>query len=279
MSMTFMRFPNGKAKALTLSYDDGVEQDEKLVAIMDAHGLKGTFNLNSGLYTKEGTTFAPGTIHRRMTEDHITRLFEHSNHEVAVHTATHPFLEQLSEDRCAYEVLKDREKLESQFHRIVKGMAYPFGTYSDSVTETLKKAGICYSRTVLSTGDFRLPTDWLKLTATCHHNDENLMPLAQKFVCETPNRQSWLFYLWGHSYEFEQNDNWQVIEAFSAYIGGKEDIWYATNMEIYDYITAYNQLQYSAQGDRVHNPTAVTLYMQNGENIVEIPAGKTCCIN
>ena len=42
-----MRFPGGKAKALTLSYDDGVRQDKKLIEIFNKNGIKGTFNVNS----------------------------------------------------------------------------------------------------------------------------------------------------------------------------------------------------------------------------------------
>lgn len=39
MSTAFMRFPQGRAKALTLSYDDGVEQDIRLIEILNRHGL------------------------------------------------------------------------------------------------------------------------------------------------------------------------------------------------------------------------------------------------
>ena len=31
-----IRFPEGRLLALTLSYDDGVEQDEQLISILDA---------------------------------------------------------------------------------------------------------------------------------------------------------------------------------------------------------------------------------------------------
>lgn len=44
----YIRFPNFKLKAVTLSYDDGVRQDKRLIAIMKKYGLKGTFNLNGG---------------------------------------------------------------------------------------------------------------------------------------------------------------------------------------------------------------------------------------
>jgi signal transduction histidine kinase len=44
---TFLRFPEGKMKAVTFSYDDGVGQDIRLVALLDKYGLKGTFNINT----------------------------------------------------------------------------------------------------------------------------------------------------------------------------------------------------------------------------------------
>ena len=136
MANIFLRFPGGTDKALTLSYDDGVEQDIRLIEIMNAHGLKGTFNLNSGGYAAEGTTYPAGHIHRRMSESQVTKLYSGSGHEVAVHGLTHPFLEQLSENMVMWEVLKDRENLENQFQTIVRGMAYPFGTYNDLVVES-----------------------------------------------------------------------------------------------------------------------------------------------
>ena len=39
-------FPGGKAKALTMSYDDGKHADERLLSIFQKYGIKGTFNLN-----------------------------------------------------------------------------------------------------------------------------------------------------------------------------------------------------------------------------------------
>lgn len=267
MANIFMRFPEGKKKALTLSYDDGVEQDIRLIEIMQKHGLKGTFNLNSGLYAPEGTVYPTGTIHRRMTKKQVTELYKESGMEVAVHGLTHPFLEQLPENVCLNEVIKDRENLEEQFDTIIRGMAYPFGTYSDEVVACLKHAGIAYSRTVISSGCFKIPTDWLRLEATCHHNDARLMEYAHKFTREDCSREPWLFYLWGHSYEFEANDNWQVIEVFAESVGDREDIWYATNIEIYDYVEAYRKLVYSMDGHRVFNPTSVTIWLE-AENVL-----------
>ena len=48
MKRNIMRWPGFKRKAVTLSYDDGVVFDRKLIEIMDKYGLKGTFNIGSG---------------------------------------------------------------------------------------------------------------------------------------------------------------------------------------------------------------------------------------
>ena len=40
-------------KAVTFSYDDGIEQDRRLVEIFNRYGMKCTFNLNTGIQTQE----------------------------------------------------------------------------------------------------------------------------------------------------------------------------------------------------------------------------------
>lgn len=275
MHNKFLRFPEGRAKALTLSYDDGVEQDIELVSILNKHGLKSTFNINSGLYSPEGTVHPKGQIHRRMTEKQTIETFLNSEHEVAVHAYTHPFLEQLPVDLVINEIMNDRERLENQFGTIIRGMAYPYGSFNDNVVEALRICGIVYARTVISTNDFRIPTDWLRLTATCHHNSPDLNSLAKKFIEDEVTWSPYLFYLWGHSYEFESDNNWEVIEDFGQYIGKRDDIWYATNIEIYEYIEAYNRLIFSVDGKFVKNPTDKKVWFETSGKKFEIRPGDT----
>ena len=189
MSSIFMRFPGGRSKALTLSYDDGVRQDKRLLEIMKKHGLKGTFNINSGCYAPEGHTTGG-----RMTRSEIIALYKDSGMEIAVHGAHHPFLEQLPENLCTWEVLNDRKNLEEDFGGFVRGMAYPFGTTSDSVVASLKQCGIVYARSTLTTEGFGIPTDWLRLRATCHHANPRLMELSKRFVEEQNARSPMLFH-------------------------------------------------------------------------------------
>ncbi len=275
MANMIMRFPGGLPKALTLSYDDGVEQDEKLIAIVEKYGLKGTFNINSGCFPPEGTTYAPGTIHRRMPLNRLKEVYAKSSWEIAAHAYTHASLIGLPANIAAEEVLRDRKELEDIFGTVIRGFAYPYGAFDDQSVEILRSCGICYARTVQSTRDFHLPKDWLRLQATCHHNDPELMNLADKFVKARNWWDPMLFYLWGHSYEFEANDNWDVIERFAQAVSGKEDIWYAANIEIYDYCQAFSQLVFNTAMTLCVNPTARDLWFAYGEKEVHVPAGST----
>lgn len=87
-----------------------------------------------------------------------------------------------------------------------------------------------------------------------------------------------LFYLWGHSYEFEQHNNWEVIRAFCEKMSGKKDIWYATNIEIVDYLNASRQLRTSADGHIVFNPTATDIWVENKGAVMTIKAGETVSV-
>lgn len=273
-----MRFPGGRAKALTLSYDDAVEQDFRLIDIMKAHGLKGTFNINSSQYIPEGFVYPPEKQWgQRMTKQRATALFSQDGIEPALHAYTHPHLQTLPTPQIAYEIVKDRETLEDQFDRIVRGMAYPYGTYSDEVIRVLRDCGILYARTTRATRDFSFPAEWLAWHPTCHHSDPTLKELTQKFLEKSPNtrQQPWLFYVWGHSYEFAQNNNWYIIEEFAETVGGHDDVWYATNMEIWEYTESFKHLVFSLDQSRVYNPTAQTLCFLMTDKLYTVAAGQT----
>ncbi len=277
MQYVYLRFPNFRSKALTLSYDDGVKWDRDLIEIMSKNGLKGTFNINSGLFGKN-----PGE--RRLTADDILSLYEPSGNEIAVHGVKHLSLTEVNSAIAVDDVLSDRKNLESMLGHPVRGMAYANGRFDDNVVAILNQCGIVYSRTTVSTERFDIPTDWLRLPATCHHNNPRLMELLDRFLEDNRSGYFWsrapkLFYLWGHSYEFNANGNWNVIEEFAAKAGNRDDVWYATNMEIYEYIKAYDSLIWTAAGDMAVNPTSVDLWLNYQGKEIELPAGACAKLN
>lgn len=269
-----MRLKDGKLKVLTLSYDDGVVQDIRLIDILNKHGLKGTFNINSGSYLPEDEVREK--FYGRLKLSEARDLYINSGHEVACHALSHPFLNKLDTAEIIYEITEDRKNIENQFGEITRGMAYPYGAYNDCVVDILEKCNIAYARTVKSTYNFDFPENWLTFHPTCHHNYENLEELITKFV-ETPNRhkRAEMFCLWGHSYEFDRRDNWDVIEKFAEYAGGHGHIWYATNIEIYDYVNAYERLQTSYDKTIIHNPSSIDVWFENKGKEYCIKCGET----
>lgn len=271
---SLMRFPDFKYKAVTLSYDDDTLFDKKFVGILDEYGLKCTFNLNSERFAAQENDVT-------MTIGQAVELFRDSRHEIAVHGKKHLSLAEFDSAVCAEEIAGDRKNLESLFGVIVKGMSYACGSYNDEVVKTLKACGINYARTVESTGRFDIPNDWLRLPATCHHNDSRLEALTDEFLKDYNEKTHYvhktpkLFYLWGHAYEFNDNDNWHIIENFARKVGDRDDVWYATNGEVYDYVKAFDSLEFSVAGDMIKNPSAIDVCLNYCGKNVKVPAGKT----
>lgn len=224
-------YPNGKTKALTFSYDDGVESDRKLIDILNRYGLKCTFNLNSGLMTKTSTWNYLDFKVTRMNATEIGNLYD--GHEIAGHTLTHADLIYLDDETVRNEILTDRENLLRQFGTEIRGFAYPVGYYDARVMRIAADCGIRFARTTVSSHAFGIPANLLEYHATCHHNDEALFDLADKFIrLETDEPQ--VFCVWGHSYEFDAQKNWDRLERFCEMIAGREDIHYCTNIEAFN---------------------------------------------
>lgn len=268
MRYCFLRFPGGKPKAFTMSYDDGVRQDIRLAEICNKYGVKCTFNINAGLIAQE-----PG--HRRLCADEIREHLQGAGHEIAVHGFNHQAPGAARPINTMQEVLKDRLDLEKEFGGIIRGMAYPdsgitkihSGTSYETIRQILKDLGIVYSRSLSGDNDhFLLPEDWYNWVPTAHHNNPQVLEFAEKFVAfdyeklYSSSRHPRLFYLWGHSYEFDNNDNWNRIEAILDILAGKDDTWYPTNIQLWEYVHAYESLVYSADGMRVYNPTLTEVW-------------------
>ncbi|MBQ8374967.1 MAG: polysaccharide deacetylase family protein [Clostridia bacterium] len=224
---------NGKNKAITFSFDDGVTQDVRLVEILNRYGLKCTFNLNSGYMGVAATApDAAGRWHHRLTAAECKDLY--AGHEVAVHTVTHPTLVGLPEEKIVWEVEEDRKTLEKLFGYPIVGMAYPNGPNDDRVAGIIRAhTPICYSRTVTSTYSFELQKDsLLRFNPTLHLSNESAEEVIDRFLALETDRPQ-LLYIWGHSYEMDNSPvSWGKFETICQKLSGKEDIFYGTNKEV-----------------------------------------------
>lgn len=253
-------FPGGVRRALTMSYDDGAEFDRRLVGIFNENGIRGTFHLNSGKLGTEGY----------VSREETAKLYK--NHEVSVHTVTHPYLTQIPDGQVLEEILSDKMALEELCRYPVRGMSWPFGAYTDHVIGLAEACGMEYSRTVKATKAFDLPQNFMKWHPTAHHDDD-LEGLWKQFL-EREFEQMLLFYVWGHSHEFSRNHNWEKIETFCRMAGGREDVWYAANIEILDYVQASRSLRFSGNRRMVCNHSAQDVWISVDREPVCIAAGE-----
>lgn len=223
---------DGKKKAVTFSYDDGVVYDRRLVEIFNQHQLKATFNLNSGIMTGASFWEDGGLTIHRMNAKGLPKLYQ--GHEIAVHCLTHAALTGLDEETVLNEVLLDKENLERMFACSVEGMAYPYGAYDERVAQLLRECGLFYGRTVWSKGETATPENLLMLRPTVHHSDERIFDIIGEFLAKdsAAMEEPEMLYIWGHSYEFEVHQNWERIEKICSLLAGKEDIFYGTNKEV-----------------------------------------------
>jgi hypothetical protein len=261
VSIRFRLFPQGKRRALTASYDDGTVHDRRLVEIFNRHGVRGTFHLNSGMLDRSGW----------IRSSEVASLY--GNHEVAVHTVHHYHLERVPPDIAATEIIDDRRALEALVGYPVRGMSFPFGTFCDDLVRLLPSLGIEYARTVRETRLLEVPADVHVWDPTCHHNHD-LLALGERFLKEESSEQV-LMVVWGHSADFDRDDNWGLMEDFCRLVGGKADTWYATAWEIADYIVATRRLRFSVARDRIYNPSSLPVWLEVDSRPVMIAPGTT----
>lgn len=226
----------GKMKAVTFSYDDGVLQDKRLIEILNKYDLKCTFNINSGFLGKPGLLIREDVTvgHCKPRKSEVRDIY--AGHEIAVHTVHHPRLTKLSTRKVVWEIEEDRKVLSDIAGYEVVGMAYPCSTeasQNDRVVGLINRfTGVQYSRNTIATYDFEPQTDLLRFRPTLHHTEwDKLFSLGEEFLslkADTPK----IFYIWGHSYEFDIFNDWNKFEDFCRLISGREDIYYGVNKDV-----------------------------------------------
>jgi peptidoglycan/xylan/chitin deacetylase (PgdA/CDA1 family) len=280
----FLRFPEGKAKAVTLSYDDGCVNDPRLLETINKYGLKCTFNL-VGKNVDAGTPLSVEFIKENILA---------CGHEVATHGYYHRAQNKIRPVSGIRDTLDCRIALERAFGIIIRGMAFPDCSVNrflqpdiyEKVKGYISDLEIAYIRTAGGDNDsFVLPDDWYNWMPTAHHDNPKVMEYIDSFVSldvsnrYIASRDPRLFYLWGHAFEFERKNNWDHLEEICQRLGGKDDIWYATNIEIHDYVEAYKQLIYSADETMVYNPTLFDIWLDVDKKLYLIRSGETITIN
>jgi peptidoglycan/xylan/chitin deacetylase (PgdA/CDA1 family) len=242
-------------KFFTISFDDGLEQDKRLIELMKKYGLQGTFNLNGGLFGIKRLVARVGDIgfmdfpetakirrklfkyavQQRIPEDEIRQVYQ--GFEVASHAFKHEPLALLKADRVTESLDRDVATLEKIVGYPIKGHAYPGGMSSATTEACLREKGFLYGREAFSSSTFAFPENPYHYRPTCSHAGKNTLELMEQFIAAKPEVDDLLLMMWGHGYELDygtERNSWQHIESIFEKIAGRQDIVYCTNVQAFE---------------------------------------------
>ncbi len=267
-------YPNGKSKAFSLSYDDGVLQDVRLVNLINKYGLRATFNLNSGLLESEFQWIhTSGLPVKRLSCDDAKNLY--TGHEVAAHTRTHPYMENLTETEILAEMQKDKEALGRLFNTKICGFAVPFDYYSDLIESCAKKSGFEYARTSQESLCFSPSENYHRWQGTVFHLSDKLDSLIDEFL--HTDEELTFFQLIGHSYDLDTENMWDKTEEIFSQISSSHDILPMTNIELVRYLKAMNKAVISDK--EIINNSNLDLYFSVNNSVVCLKPKEVLYIN
>ena len=222
-------------KILTFSYDDGTTQDIRLAELFHKYGMKATFNLNSGLFGHKKELIRCDVPVRWDQIEATDVKYVYEGHEVAAHTLTHPLLPKQSDEEIIRQVEEDRLALSALCGYEVVGFAYPGGgeNYNTHVADLIReKTGVRYARTIRPSLSFEKQENLFEFKPTVHHfaGWDQLFALGKRFLA-LPHDADALFYVWGHSFEFDIYNDWDRFEEFLQMMANQKDVSYLTNKE------------------------------------------------
>ncbi len=257
---------NGCTRAVSFTFDDGRYEDYRLVELFNKYGLKGSFHLNNpGFLSSCGYKEEPLVDPKDYKE-----LYK--GHEISCHLEHHPFGKWTPTAALLEEATANKRFLESLCGYPVRGMSYPYASFDGRVIEILRAAGMEYSRTAADTRSFGLPEDFMRWDPTCNWSEAE--DLVEKFFAPMNYDFMRLFYIWGHSYELWSEERWEKMEKLCKMLSGRDDVWYATNIEIVDYVNAVNALRFSSDCTTVYNPSAIPVWLEADREVFAAEPGR-----
>lgn len=277
-------YKDGKQKALSFSFDDGNTQDIRLIALLNRYSLKATFNLTGG--NCKNDCFVKRENGKNMWDGSRALRECFKGHEIASHGYMHKNITTLNDEELRFEICEDIKALETAFGCKIEGYASAYGRYDDRLLALLKELGIKYHRCAHPTSDYspcEEPLLWQPGPHIASYMNEECKKHIDGFF-ETDTQLAMLT-IWGHSFEltdmdcYNQKDwgdlteRWDYIEDMFKNVSNKNDVWYATNIEIFKYLEAMKNAKIS--DTYIENNSDITLFFDvDGKTITVESKGK-----
>jgi peptidoglycan/xylan/chitin deacetylase (PgdA/CDA1 family) len=212
-------------------WDDGCPDDVRLCELLRKHGAKATFNLNPGLHRRDAQATprdAAGRPTERLALAEMPAVYQ--GFTIANHSMAHPWPARIPLDTWRQEVVDARAILQDVFQQPILGFAYPFGEFNDAVTEVVREAGHVYARTCEARTPCFPPADPLRMPADCHHREPTFWDRYERAKVSGS-----VFYFWGHSFEFTNEEQWSAFDATLGRIAADPEVRFAELTELFGF--------------------------------------------
>ena len=237
---------------LTTSWDDGHPQDLRVAELLSRYGLTGTFYVpRSGQKTV-------------MNASQIRELSK--NFEIGGHTLEHIAIDRLSESAARTQVAGSREWIEQLTGKSCRVFCFPGGKFRKDQLRFVRQAGYQAARTVelLSMANPRRVEGLCLIPTTVQvfpHGPaayaRNVLKRFSPSSTRLPRKSmffwDWsavandlflrtvehggVFHLWGHSWEIEEQNQWEKLETFLGVLSSwREKCKGVTNGELSEYV-------------------------------------------
>ena len=223
---------------VTTSWDDGTIADLRLAELLEKYGIKGTFYIATSLSDNP------------LPNKDILALDK--NFEIGAHTVNHADLITVSLPEAEIEIKDSKIHLEDLLGHNISMFCYPYGRYNDTIKKIVKDSGFIAARTC-DPGGFNLPADPYQWhTNLLISNGSPLMALKicrrfrlwktsalmdwesrAKLVFDLGLKNGGIYHIYGHSSEYEENNQWDKLERVFIHISKREGVRYMTNGEIF----------------------------------------------
>src|SRR5690606_7681890 len=211
-------------------WDDGVNDDIRLIEILRKHGAKASFNLNPATHGAErqgGHSEKWNKTIQRLARAELNSVYD--GFTIANHSMTHPWPTRIPLEQWRSEVVDARKILQDWFQQPILGFVYPFGDYDDSTAEVVREAGHVYARTTKNVEPGFPPADPMKFHSDRHFLKEDFWERYDAVkAAGCP-----VFYFWGHSYELCTEEQWTAFDAKIARISADPDAEWAELPELF----------------------------------------------
>lgn len=223
---------------VTTSWDDGHPLDLRLADLLSRYGLAATF-------------YVPRESGRPAMDSAEIRSLS-AQFEIGAHTLDHRALDQLNDDAARQQMSGSRDWIQQITGRPCQALCFPAGKFHPRQLSLVREAGFRSARTVqLLSTDFPRQIEGLALLSTSvqafphspltylrnalkRRSLGNLVraralfyrhdwrELALRLLWQTLHRGG-VFHLWGHSWEIEEQHEWERLEELLAVIAKNRD--------------------------------------------------------